>query len=270
MLAVAIATAVSRALSYGTIYTTKLLRRGTDIDRAAPWRAVADLKITDVMHPFRPALPVPPGTGPAERAGQDTTRQQPDSAALPGRVAERHGVQTLFASESLGPALRQLAVYGRDGLPVVSADERQLEGWVTSEGVLRTLAHRVAGTAAETVHAQAAADGEPDDAEAVLEHPSVPLPGYYVAEITITEDSAAAGRKLGDVSWPHASIPVLVLRGGSLKQPHPGTTLAPGDRVSLLIPADQDPEPSAGGSGNAESSSEDGEYAGSSRAGGNE
>jgi CIC family chloride channel protein len=38
MLAVGIATAVSRALSYGTIYTTKLLRRGIDIDRpeAAP------------------------------------------------------------------------------------------------------------------------------------------------------------------------------------------------------------------------------------------
>jgi CIC family chloride channel protein len=35
MLAVAIATAVSRTLSYGTIYTTKLLRRGTDIDQAA-------------------------------------------------------------------------------------------------------------------------------------------------------------------------------------------------------------------------------------------
>jgi chloride channel protein, CIC family len=34
MLAVAIATLTSRALSYGTIYTTKLLRRGTDIDRA--------------------------------------------------------------------------------------------------------------------------------------------------------------------------------------------------------------------------------------------
>ncbi len=35
MLAVAIASTVSRALSYGTIYTTKLLRRGTDIDRQA-------------------------------------------------------------------------------------------------------------------------------------------------------------------------------------------------------------------------------------------
>jgi hypothetical protein len=52
---------------------------------------------------------------------------QRDGTALPGLVAERHDLQTLFASESLGPALRQLAVYGRDGLPVVSADERQLD-----------------------------------------------------------------------------------------------------------------------------------------------
>src|SRR5580700_5891300 len=51
MLAVAIATAVSRALSYGTIYTTKLLRRGSDIDRATPWRAVPDQ--ADAMPPPR-------------------------------------------------------------------------------------------------------------------------------------------------------------------------------------------------------------------------
>jgi hypothetical protein len=79
--------------------------------------------------------------------------------------------------------------------------------------VLRALAHRVAGTAVETAHAQAAADGEQDDAEATLEYPSVPLPGYYVAEIVVTGDSPAAGRKLGDVSWRPASVPVLVLRG---------------------------------------------------------
>ena len=36
MLAVAIATMVSRALSYGTIYTTKLLRRGTTSIRPPP------------------------------------------------------------------------------------------------------------------------------------------------------------------------------------------------------------------------------------------
>src|ERR1700677_599734 len=42
MLAIAIASAISRALSYGTIYTTKLLRRGIDIDdQAAPSRALS-------------------------------------------------------------------------------------------------------------------------------------------------------------------------------------------------------------------------------------
>jgi chloride channel protein, CIC family len=49
MLAVAIAAAISRAASYGTIYTAKLLRRGTDIDRATPWRALSDLKVADAM-----------------------------------------------------------------------------------------------------------------------------------------------------------------------------------------------------------------------------
>ncbi|MDX6343691.1 MAG: hypothetical protein QOH87_3829, partial [Trebonia sp.] len=34
-------------------------------------------------------------------------------------------------SESLGQAPRQLAVYGRDGLPVVSPDGHRLEGWDT-------------------------------------------------------------------------------------------------------------------------------------------
>jgi CIC family chloride channel protein len=252
MLAVAIATTVSRALSYGTIYTTKLLRRGTDIDQAAPWRALADLKVTDVMRLFQPALPVPPDIQAMEMASRYGTGGQRDGTVLTGTVSERHDVQTLFASESLGPALRQLAVYGRDGLPVLSADERQLEGWVTSEGVLRALAHRVAGTATATAHAQAAADGEPDDPEAMLVHPPVPLPGYYVAEITVTSHSPAAGRNLGDFSWPPASIPVAVLHGGSLRPPHPDTTLVPGDRVSLLIPAAQEAEPSGTEPRNAE------------------
>jgi CIC family chloride channel protein len=242
MLAVAIATTVSRALSYGTIYTTKLLRRGTDIDRAAPWRALQDLKITNVMRPFPAALPVPPDSK-AAAAGPDGAAGDQGGSALAGPLTYRHDVQALFASESLGQALRQLAVYGRDGLPVVSPDGHRLEGWVTSAGVLDALARRVAGAAAETAHAQAAADGEHDDAQAVLEQPSAPLPGYYVAEITITGDSPPAGQKLGDVSWPPASIPVSVLRAGSLRPANRGITLAAGDRVSLLVPAPQDTHP---------------------------
>ena len=44
-------------------------------------------------------------------------------------------------------------------------------------GVLHALARRVADTAAGAVRAQAAADGEHDDAQAVQGHPPVPLPG---------------------------------------------------------------------------------------------
>jgi chloride channel protein, CIC family len=60
MLAVAIATAVSRALSYGTIYTTKLLRRGTDIDRArcVP-QAAAVSRATPSRGAARPAPSAP-------------------------------------------------------------------------------------------------------------------------------------------------------------------------------------------------------------------
>ena len=52
MLAVAVGTTVSRALTYGTIYTTKLLRRGIDIDRPSPTHAFAHLTAADAMHSF--------------------------------------------------------------------------------------------------------------------------------------------------------------------------------------------------------------------------
>jgi len=242
MLAVAIASTVSRALSYGTIYTTKLLRRGTDIDRAAPWRAVGDLKITDVMRPFRPVLPVPPDRAvPAAHGGSPAGNgSTPEPDAVPGPVSYRHDPQALFASESLSQALRQLEVYGRDGLPVLSPDGRQVEGWVTGAGVLQSLARYVTGSQADTVQAQAAADWEHGDAQAMLRNPPVPLPGYQVIEITVTADSSAAGRKLGEVPWPSAGTLVSVLHDRRLRPPDSEITLRVGDRVSLLIPA---PEP---------------------------
>jgi chloride channel protein, CIC family len=251
MLAVAIATAVSRALSYGTIYTTKLLRRGSDIDQAAPWRALQDLKLTDVMRPFRPALPIPPvlpalpadtgtPTASAVASGSGTAAHP---AAADGPATYRYDPQALFASESLAEALRQLEVYGRDGLPVISADGRRVEGWITSATVLRALARRLAGTSDAAVEADASAGwGRCDDTEAMLVHRPALLAGYQVAELTITADSPAAGRNLHEVTWPQAGIPVSVLRGRRLGPPDPGITLAEGDRVCLLIPAPSGPE----------------------------
>src|SRR5579875_3631032 len=121
MLAVAVATAVSRGLSYGTIYTTKLLRRGTDIDRPAPAHALQNLTVADAMHRFPVPLAVPPAAG--GQAAQPAAAGRPARwADLAGPVTYQRASQALFAGESLAAALRQLLVYGRDGLPVLSAD----------------------------------------------------------------------------------------------------------------------------------------------------
>ncbi|MGH3122481.1 MAG: chloride channel protein [Streptosporangiaceae bacterium] len=226
MLAVAIASTLSRALSYGTIYTTKLLRRGTDIDRATPWRALSDLKIADAMRPFRPPLPVPPRQ---VSSGSDGDCRAPDWATLAGPVSYQGDPQALFGTESLALALRQLEVYGHEGLPVLSADGRQVQGWVTAPGVLRAIALQITAT-----QAQITADRDSADPDAPWQHPPTPLPGYRFAEITVTAGSPAAGQKLGDVTWPLATAPVSVLRGRQFRPPRPEFTLAPGDRVSLL------------------------------------
>jgi chloride channel protein, CIC family len=233
MLAVAIASALSRALSYGTIYTTKLLRRGTDIDRATPWRALADLRVADAMRPFCRPLPVPPPSP----AGADCGGNAPDGAALPGPVTYQASPQALFAAESLTQALQQLEIYGHDGLPVLSADGHQIPGWVTAPDVLAAIGRQFTAARAETAQPQASAAWDHADPAAVPQHPPTPLPGYQLTEIAVTADSPAAGRTLGDVTWPPGSAPVSVLHGHQLRPPQPDLTLSPGDRVSLLTAA---------------------------------
>jgi CIC family chloride channel protein len=108
MLAVSGASTISRALSYGTIYTTKLLRRGTDVDRTTPWRALQDLKVGGVMHPLRPPLPVLNAARTAEGDGNASTTQSPrTSDGMPewaraiGTVTYRHTPQMLFSTDTL-------------------------------------------------------------------------------------------------------------------------------------------------------------------------
>jgi chloride channel protein, CIC family len=228
MLAVAIASTVSRALSYGTIYTTKLLRRGTDIDRTTPWRALTDLKVADAMRPFRHPLAVPPV--PAEG-------QSAEQARAAGQVTSLGDPQAIFSGESLTQALRQLEVYGRDGLPVLSADGRSVEGWVTNTGVLAELDRQISTASDQAARAQLTADWEHSDEVAARREPPTPLPGYEILEVTIGAGSPAARRKLRDVAWPPGSMPVSVLRGRRLRPATPDLTLAPGDRINLLAPA---------------------------------
>jgi CIC family chloride channel protein len=246
MLAVAIAATTSRALSYGTIYTTKLLRRGTDIDRAAPWRALQDLKVTDTMRPFGVPLPVPPAkSGNGAAAGNGTA---PDWAALAGPVTERHDPQTLFGAEPVTQALRQLEAYGHDGLPVLSADGEQVQGWVTGGSVLRAIARQLGAARDEAGPGQDEAGPGQDEAA------PTPLAGYQVIELKVTAGSAADGAPLGQIAWPQGSVPVTVLRNRRHRDARPGLTVRPGDRISLLVPAaatTRSPEPGPDGRGTA-------------------
>ena len=224
MLAVAIAAALSRALSYGTIYTTKLLRRGTDIDRPASADPFEDLTAADAMHPFAAPLiiaagsPGPPG---------------PDRTPPPGPITHQHHPQLLFATESLTQALRQLELYGRDGLPVISPDGQHLQGWITSQNVLQAVARQMHAAPAAGLAPHAASPAV-SRAQAAPGPPPDPLPGYQVLEVTISAGSPAAGQTLGDTPWPPGWIPVTVLDNQTLRDPDPGITLTPGDRVNLL------------------------------------
>ena len=229
MLAVAIATATSHGLSYGTIYTTKLLRRGIDIDHPRSADPFADLTAADAMRPFAAPLtiaPLPPGL------------PGPDRAALPGPVTHQYDPQVLFATESLTQALRQLELYGRDGLPVISDDAQHLQGWITSQNVLQAVARHMHATPAGA--AQAQPHGPQDD---FREAPD-PLRGYQILEITISAGSPANGQTLGDTTWPPGWIPVTILDNHTLRDPDPGITLAPGDRINLLAREPRSPEPS--------------------------
>jgi chloride channel protein, CIC family len=235
MLAVAIATATSRGLSYGTIYTTKLLRRGIDIDHVPSADPFEDLTAADAMHP----LPVPLPAGP-EPSGQQTA----GDPALPGPVTGRLSPQVLFATESLTQAVRQLELYGRDGLPVIADDGQHIEGWITSHNVLQAIARHICAAQAGGPQTQTAAGPVLLGPHDQMPKAPAPLGSYQLLEVTIQDGSPAVGQPLGGIAWPPGYVPVTVLDHGTLRDADPGTILAPGGRVSLLAPAAGNPEPS--------------------------
>ena len=228
MLAVAIATAVSGGLSYGTIYTTKLLRRGQDIDRAAPWRAFTDLTAAQVMSPLRTPIELASSrhaTTAAEDVGADDVE-----ADLPGTVTHARDPQAVFATESITDVLRQLDEYGRDGLPVLSDDGRRIQGWITNHSAIQTITREL-GKHVTITPSDAFTGGAGHHAPA---GPATPLTGYQLLEVTIPRTSPALGKKLGTIPWPPGHLPVSYVRGPRLRQPDPEITIAVGDRINLL------------------------------------
>ncbi|HEX4787461.1 MAG TPA: chloride channel protein [Actinospica sp.] len=227
MLAVAIATTISRGLSYGTIYTTKLLRRGTDLDKTTPWRALHDVKLADAMRPLPEPLSVS-GNGHRPMNSADL------ASALPGQISHERTPQALYATESLSQALRQLILYGRDGLPVLSADGSAVEGWVTNASAIHAIARDLGAAATDASRAELEAELTAAHQDTVSTDSPNPLKGFSVVEVLLDDRSPAVGRPLGTVTWPEGHIPVSILHRRLLREADPVHILAAGDRINLL------------------------------------
>ncbi len=220
MLGVAVAAWLSGRLSYGTIYTTKLLRRGVDIDQPRIASALAGLTAGGVMQP------VVTSHGPAAgaRAGA--------YAAL-GDVIDRGPTQAVSADEELDQVLRQLALYGRAGLPVVDADQAVV-GWVTSRDVVRAMASRVAGRTKGVSAGALAAEWADDAARRRLHEPTSPLAGRDLVEVRL--DSLARHRRLDELALPEGDLVVAVTSGRATVAARPDLEVETGDRLWCLAP----------------------------------
>ena len=235
MLAVGIAAAVSKKLSYGSIYTTKLLRRGVDIERPKPANALQVLTVADAM------LAVEPRDG--NRDGTEVAASKPGTTAGPtdwsdvvGPVSETREPQSIFADETLDQALRQLVLYGRAGLPVLSPDGEHLRGWITRHNVLRVLSERVDSTQREAERGRIAAEFSDENAASRVHKPRTPLDGYEIVELTVRVGSPGAGKRLDEIDWPVGSQVVAVTERRELVAPRNDIELRPGERVVLLVP----------------------------------
>jgi CIC family chloride channel protein len=181
MLAIALASAVSKKMTRDTIYTLKLRRRGIDITAPAPGSLLPGLT---VAHAELPAPAMLPSDTPLFRAADLIAASAhgalpvtDDNGVYLGTLSARTAAETLAdgehddtpagrlthlphpltAATTLDDALD--ALVGADqgtGLPVLDPDGTRVTGWITHQSVLTAL-HRTTHPAAEPTPATTAA-----------------------------------------------------------------------------------------------------------------
>jgi chloride channel protein, CIC family len=237
MLTCGIAAQLAKRITYGSIYTTKLLRRGVDIERPKATGALQALTVEEAMQPLHTSdglsrALAPPDT--AERAVTSERRWE----QLVGPVTLKRRPQILFPEEDLEDARRQLVLYGRDGLPVVSRDG-ELRGWLTRADVLRALAGTLRSSEHEIKDGAVAAEFAVPDPARSIHTPTNPLSGYEVLELQIPAGSPAGGHRVSEIDWPASSTAVAVTQGREILAARPDLLLHPGERVMVLAPTDE-------------------------------
>jgi len=239
MLACGIAAPLAKRITYGSIYTTKLLRRGIDIERPKALGALQALSVEEVMQPLtaRPqSVRLPEGAAGASRPVQESLWKR-----LVGPVTLRRRPQALFAEEDLEQVRRQLVLYGRDGLPVVSHDG-QLRGWLTRADLLKALTTKLNSGEEEIAEGAIAAEFALENPSAAIHTPNTPLRGYEILELRITAESPARGHRVAEIEWPPDCVVAAVTQGREIHAGRPELELQPGERVIVLAPAREERE----------------------------
>jgi CIC family chloride channel protein len=275
MFAIVLATGLSNLLSRDTIYTLKLRRRGIDILRGRAANLMEVLRVGTAMQPLpvgvpqhlalhrlierftaegREALPVVDGQG-AYRG--TVTVQEVEQAMRDNALDVQAGdlatlTPALTTDQTLEQALGLLVRTDRPGLPVLAPDTRQVCGWLSHRDVLlaynahltssvdQALQGNQAPPAPSGMATRPARTGPPDaDVNPRAEQPIIDrLQGYRLIDLEINGNQPPAGRQLADVRWPPTSLVIAVRRDSTAFVPNGKTTLAAGDRLTVLVPAE--------------------------------
>ncbi|HKX18946.1 MAG TPA: chloride channel protein [bacterium] len=256
MFAVVLATGLSTVLTRESIYTLKLRRRGIDIRRGRAANLMEVLMVEDAMQPV--PLPLAEDVALNEMItrftdeGWDALPVVDERAAFEGTVTARQVEQAmrdnaldatardlaketpvLSPRQSLEQALGLLVRHDASGLPVLDPDARRVIGWVTHRDVLRAYNERLeSGVAQVEQRRQAVAP-----AAGTAPRPAI-LRGYRVIDLQLTRDQAPAGQRVRDIPWPPAALLLAIRRDGTSVVPTGDTRLQKGDRLAILVPAE--------------------------------
>ena len=239
VLAVAVASGVAAATGRGTIYTTKLLRRGVDIERPRPSTLMQQMTVAEAMRP----VPAHIARGkPLEELVPRLVGATPGYggavAPLPIK-AETTGngdLQAVFGHETLEQALRQLVVYGQEGLPVLGSDGTKVIGWVNNQDVMRAFATRLGKVVRETAQGARTAEEAAGLPAVEARRAHNPLLGYRLVELVVERQGSP--QKVRDIHWPPSTLLVAIRRNRHEFTVSGDTEIRYGDRLTLLVPAE--------------------------------
>jgi CIC family chloride channel protein len=268
MTAIALSAGISSRLTRDTIYTLKLRRRGIDVLRGRAASVMGLLTAADAMRPV--PVPLPTGASLTEvvdrlvMEGVEALPVVAEDGAYSGIVtidaAEEHmraneldataadlaqHVPAVQASETLDEVLGRLLAHGASGLPVLTADDGRVIGWLTHRDLLRAYSSAGGSTGGGPTRGSPAVrvGGAPATSATPGHGAAAPGPSwlrdYRIVELELAADRGhLVGSRIADLPWPALSLPVMIRREGLAFAPADSTVLQAGDRISVLVERD--------------------------------